>query len=251
MSLRLAAGSLLASSLLASSLLASSLLASSLLASSLLASLGLFTTESKASTTSQPDPVELQGIAAFHRPFMTYHLLHGNWQMDESHNGKVRRYRPTGNEEHCLEMAWSVAHSSTPLFVLVPAGGEVYELNGVIVLDSEGRDNIEFRSISAEELIGCDSDKSLVISNVMTGTCWEKPFAVDPENGRYTRKCNKSPGTNCVATVTQNTNPPTVSTTTWQCGADDRTVFFNPSSGAWSARNAMNCGSLNPDLTLR
>ncbi len=48
------------------------LAAGSLLAFSLLASLGLFTTESKASTTSQPDPVELQGIAAFHRPFMTY-----------------------------------------------------------------------------------------------------------------------------------------------------------------------------------
>jgi hypothetical protein len=29
-------------------------------------------------------------------------------------------------------MAWSIANSSTPLFVRVPAGGEVYEWNDVI-----------------------------------------------------------------------------------------------------------------------
>lgn len=225
--------------------------AGSVLAITTLASVWVLSAKPQANLVPQSDLVELEGMAAFHRPLMTYHLLHGDWQMEESHAGKVRRYRPIGTQEHCLEVGWSIAYSTTPLFVHVPAAGEVYELNGVIVLDSQGRDNVEFRTIAAEELYGCDSDKSLVVSNVMTGTCWEKPFAVDPENGRYTRKCNKTPGTNCVATVTQNTNPPIVSTTTWQCGADDRTVFFNPTNGLWSARNATNCGNLRPSSLMR
>lgn len=230
----------------------------------LLISIGLLATLALARLGGKADPslpspaprvtplapiVDLTGLGFFSRKNMTYHLVHGEWDQQTFDRDSIK-YTPRGTGQHCVEMGWTVAFSEAPLLVNVPAEGEFFVLPTAIVIDFSGTGSIEWERVSRGELNPfCDSDKTNVISCVMTGTCWEKPFITNPETGEYTRKCNKHSGTDCVATTTQNTTPPIVATTNWGCvngGGDDRTIHFVPADNRFEARNAVTCGAARP-----